>query len=58
MAVAEPVVVGPPRRLPLRPPTLPRALRRVSRFDRISIYLLIGMTALAAFAPLIAPYSA
>jgi peptide/nickel transport system permease protein len=57
MAVAEPVVVGPPRRLPLRPPTLPRALRRVSRLDRISIYLLVGMTALAAFAPLIAPYS-
>jgi peptide/nickel transport system permease protein len=57
MAVAEPVVVGPPRRLPLRPPTLPRALRRVSRLDRIAIYLLVGMTALAAFAPLIAPYS-
>jgi peptide/nickel transport system permease protein len=55
MAVAEPVVLSPPRRL--RPPTLPRAMRRISRLDRVSIYLLVGMTLVAAFAPLLAPYS-
>ncbi len=56
MAVAEPYVLKPPRRL--RPPTLPRAMRRISRLDRVAIYLLIGMTLVAAFAPLLAPYSA
>jgi peptide/nickel transport system permease protein len=56
MAVAEPYVLKPPRRL--RPPTLPRAMRRISRLDRVAIYLLIGMTLVAAFAPLLAPYPA
>jgi peptide/nickel transport system permease protein len=56
VAVAEPVVLTPPRRL--RPPTLPRSMRRISRLDRVSIYLLIGMTAVCAFAPLLAPYPA
>jgi len=55
LAVAEPVVLKPLRRL--RPPTLPRAMRRISRLDRMSIYLLVGMTLVAAFAPLLAPYS-
>jgi peptide/nickel transport system permease protein len=55
MAVAEPYVLKPPRRL--RPPALPRAMRRISRLDRVAIYLLIGMTIVAAIAPLLAPYS-
>jgi peptide/nickel transport system permease protein len=54
MAVAEPVVLSPPRRF--RPPALPRAMRRISRLDRVAIYLLVGMTLVAAFAPLLAPY--
>jgi peptide/nickel transport system permease protein len=54
MAVAEPVVLAPPRRF--RPPALPRAMRRISRLDRVAIYLLVGMTLVAAFAPLLAPY--
>jgi peptide/nickel transport system permease protein len=55
MAVAEPVVVAPRRRL--RAPTLPASFRRVSRLDRIAIYLLVAMTVLVIVAPLFAPHS-
>jgi peptide/nickel transport system permease protein len=56
MAVAEPVVVGPPRRW--RAPSMPRSWRRLGRLDRVAIVLLGGMTVIAALAPLLAPYPA
>jgi len=55
VAVAEPVVVAPVRRW-RRAPVLPAAMRRISRLDRIAIYLLIGLTVVVIVAPLFAPY--
>jgi peptide/nickel transport system permease protein len=54
MGVAEPVVVAPPRRW--RTPSMPRSWRRLGRLDRVAIVFLAGMTAVAALAPLLAPY--
>jgi peptide/nickel transport system permease protein len=54
MAAAEPVVVAPPRRW--RTPAMPRSWRRLGRLDRVAIVLLAGMTAVAALAPVLAPY--
>jgi peptide/nickel transport system permease protein len=55
VAVAEPVVVAPVRRW-RRAPVLPASMRRISRLDRIAIYLLIGLTVVVILAPLFAPY--
>ena len=55
MAVAEPVVVAPPLRA-RRAPVLPASLRRISRLDRVAIYLLLGLTVVVILAPYFAPY--
>ncbi len=54
MAVAEPVAVALPRRR--RAPMLPAPMRRISRLDRVAIYLLVGLTVVVILAPFFAPY--